>query len=99
MLVQNQVIKNKMNKINEQFSWFFSYLSVDRYKILPSGNLHIINIKQSDAGKYQCSAKNPLTGQIVNNSQITTLQILNKPSNSQDRIALTTVYKPPVASR
>ncbi|CAF4899941.1 unnamed protein product, partial [Rotaria socialis] len=36
----------------------------NRYKILPSGNLHIIDIKQSDAGKYQCSAKNPLTGQI-----------------------------------
>ena len=43
--------------------------SKDRYKILPSGNLHIIDIKQSDAGKYQCSAKNPLTEQIVNNIQ------------------------------
>jgi hypothetical protein len=72
---------------------------VDRYKILPSGNLHIINIKQSDAGKYQCSAKNPLTGQIVNNSQITILKVFNKPSNNKDRIPLTTVYKPPVASR
>ncbi|CAF1505891.1 unnamed protein product, partial [Rotaria sordida] len=80
-----------------------NYLDVEsksnRYKILPSGNLHIIDIKQSDAGKYQCSAKNPLTGQIVNNSQITILQIFNKPLNNQDRISLTTVYKPPVASR
>ncbi|CAF3480642.1 unnamed protein product [Rotaria sp. Silwood1] len=71
----------------------------NRYKILPSGNLHIINIKQSDAGKYQCSAKNSLTGQIVNNSQATILQIFNKPLNNQERIPLTTVYKPPVASR
>ncbi|CAF4155558.1 unnamed protein product [Rotaria socialis] len=71
----------------------------NRYKILPSGNLHIIDIKQSDAGKYQCSAKNPLTGQIVDNSQTTTLQIFNKPTNNQDRLPLTTVYKPPVASR
>lgn len=75
------------------FSW------LDRYRILPSGNLHIIDVKQSDAGKYQCSAKNPLTGQIVNNSQTTILNVFNKPSNNQDRIPLTTVYKPPVASR
>jgi len=74
-----------------------SYL--DRYKILPSGNLHIIDIQSSDAGKYQCSAKNPLTGQIVNNSQITILEVLNKPSNNNDRLPLTTVYKPPVASK
>lgn len=71
----------------------------DRYKVLPSGNLHIIGIKHSDAGKYQCSARNPLTGQIVNNSQITTLQISSKPSNPTDRSPLVTVFKPPVASR
>jgi hypothetical protein len=70
-----------------------------RYKILPTGNLHIIDIEQSDSGKYQCSAKNPLTGQIVNNSQTTILQVLPKPSNNKDRLPLTTVYKPPVASR
>ncbi|CAF1157581.1 unnamed protein product [Adineta steineri] len=71
----------------------------NRYKILPSGNLHIIDINQSDAGKYRCSAKNSLTEQIVNNSQITTLHVLKKPLNDKDRLPLTTVYKPPVASR
>ncbi len=81
-----------INKIIHSFD-------IDRYKILPSGNLHIIDIKQSDAGKYQCSAKNPLTGQIVNNNQTTILQVLNKPSNNKDRLPLTTVFKPPVASR
>ncbi|CAF1643328.1 unnamed protein product, partial [Adineta ricciae] len=71
----------------------------NRYKVLPSGNLHIIDVQQSDAGKYQCSAMNSVTGQIVNNSQITTLHITKKPSNNKDRLPLTTVYKPPVASR
>ncbi|CAF3138607.1 unnamed protein product [Rotaria socialis] len=71
----------------------------NRYKILPSGNLHIIDVKKFDSGKYQCSAKNLLTEQIVNNSQITILQVLNRPSSSRERQALSTVYKPPVASR
>ena len=62
-------------------------------------NLHIIGVKQSDSGKYQCSAKNPLTEQIVNNSQITILQVSDKPSNQRERRPLFTVYKPPAASR
>jgi len=61
--------------------------------------LHIIDVQQSDSGKYQCSAKNPLTGEIVNNGQITILQVLNKPLNSRERQPLSTVYKPPIASR
>jgi hypothetical protein len=76
-----------------------NFFLIDRYKILPSGNLHIIDVKPSDSGKYQCSAKNPLTGQIVNNTQITILQVYNKPSNHKERLPLYTVYKPPVASR
>lgn len=56
-------------------------------------------MKKIDSGKYQCSAKNPLTEQIVNNSQITILQVLNRPSNNRERQPLTIVYKPPVASR
>ncbi|CAF0826168.1 unnamed protein product [Adineta steineri] len=71
----------------------------NHYKILPSGNLHIIDVKQSDAGKYQCSAKNPVTEQIVNNSQITILEVLNKPTNPKEYRSLLTVYKPPPASR
>jgi len=72
---------------------------IDRYKILPSGNLHIIDIKQSDRGTYQCSARNPLTEQTVRNSQTTILEVSSKPSNSRDRLPLTTVYRPPVASK
>ena len=90
-----QIIKISFEKTKKKTNLFF----IDRYKLLPSGNLHIIDVKSSDAGKYQCSAKNSVTGQIVNNSQITILHIANKPSNNKDRLPLTTVYKPPVASR
>lgn len=72
---------------------------LDRYKILPSGNLHIIDAQPSDAGKYQCAAKNVLTGQIVNNSQTTTLQISPRPWNEKEHQSLFTVQKPPPASR
>jgi hypothetical protein len=78
---------------------FFCFCFLDRYKILITGNLHIIDVKQSDSGKYQCSAKNPLTGEIVNNSQITILQISKKPSNSREQQQLSTLYRPPIASR
>jgi hypothetical protein len=71
----------------------------DRYKILPSGNLHIIDVQLSDAGKYHCSAKNPLTEQMVNNSQLTLLEVMKKPSNGKDRHPLSTIYKPRPASR
>ncbi|CAF1508156.1 unnamed protein product [Adineta ricciae] len=71
----------------------------NRYKILPSGNLHIIDAQLSDAGKYQCAAKNVLTGQIVNNSQTTTLQISPRPWNEKEYQSLFTVQKPPPASR
>ncbi len=92
--------KSSMNSLNDKkYNHSLFFFDIDRYKILPSGNLHIIDIKQSDAGKYQCSAKNPLTGQIINNNQTTILQVLNKPLNNKDRLPLTTVFKPPVASR
>ena len=85
--------KRNNQRINHCFS------SIDRYRISPHGHLHIIDIKASDSGKYQCSAQNSLTGQTVNNSQVTILHVLNKPSNQRERPPLTTVYKPPVASR
>lgn len=73
--------------------------SSGRYRILPSGNLHIIDVQLSDAGTYQCSAKNLLTEQIVNNSQITTLHVQKKPSTNRERQPLTTIIKPRAASR
>ncbi|CAF1013099.1 unnamed protein product, partial [Didymodactylos carnosus] len=66
-----------------------------RYKILPSGNLHIINVKISDTGKYRCSAKNSITGQIVNSSKTIYLHV----TASKERIPLFPVYVPPAASR
>lgn len=88
-----------MKKIMYIHSFVAVVVMIDRYRVLPSGNLHIIDIKQSDRGTYQCSAKNPLTEQVVRNSQTTILQVSSKPSNSKDRLPLTTVYRPPVASK
>jgi brother of CDO len=73
--------------------------NLDHYRILPSGNLHIIDVTLSDRGEYQCSAKNSLTQQIVNNSQITVLQVSNKPSTNRERQPLSTIIKPRTASR
>ena len=77
----------------------FTRKASDHYRILPSGNLHIIDVQLSDAGTYQCSAKNHLTGQIVNNSQITTLHIQKRPSTNRERQPLSTIIKPRAASR
>ena len=73
----------------------YTFCFLDRYKVMPSGNLHIIDVKQSDSGKYRCSAKNPLTDEVVNNGQATILQV----SNNVGRQPIFTIYKPPVASR
>ncbi|CAF0794767.1 unnamed protein product [Didymodactylos carnosus] len=66
-----------------------------RYKILLSGNLHIINVKISDTGKYRCSAKNPVTYQIVNSSKSIFLNV----TVPKEKIPLIPVYIPPSASR
>lgn len=34
-------------------------MSIDRYRILPSGDLQILNVRHSDSGKYRCIAHNP----------------------------------------
>ena len=88
-------MKARVRRAEEELS----LARLDRYRILPSGNLHILNVQPSDAGSYQCAAKNPLTGQVVNNTQTTIVQVFNRPANSKDRPPLLTVYKPPVASR
>ncbi|NXK50903.1 CDON protein, partial [Chauna torquata] len=35
--------------------------STDNYLILPSGNLHILNVSLEDKGSYKCAAYNPVT--------------------------------------
>lgn len=35
--------------------------STDNYLILPSGNLHILNVSLEDKGSYKCAVNNPIT--------------------------------------
>ncbi|KAM3922717.1 cell adhesion molecule-related/down-regulated by oncogenes isoform 1-T3 [Leptodactylus fuscus] len=39
------------------------YHSADKYVILPSGNLQILNVSLEDQGPYRCAAYNPMTYQ------------------------------------
>ena len=39
------------------------YVFSGRHFMLPSGNLQIAAVRQSDAGLYRCIAVNPVTGQ------------------------------------
>lgn len=47
----------------------------NRYKVFPSGNLQISNVKFSDSGVYRCAARNPITNEIKNNSRKTILKV------------------------
>ncbi|XP_037697830.1 cell adhesion molecule-related/down-regulated by oncogenes [Choloepus didactylus] len=38
--------------------------STDNYLILPSGNLHILNVSLEDRGSYKCAAFNPVTQEL-----------------------------------
>ncbi|NWQ82846.1 CDON protein, partial [Columbina picui] len=38
--------------------------SSDKYLILPSGNLQILNVSLEDEGSYKCAAYNPVTGDL-----------------------------------
>ncbi|KAM4703952.1 cell adhesion molecule-related/down-regulated by oncogenes isoform 2-T4 [Rhinophrynus dorsalis] len=38
--------------------------SSDKYVILPSGNLHILNVSLEDRGTYRCAAYNPVTHEL-----------------------------------
>jgi hypothetical protein len=47
----------------------------DRYKLFPSGNLQISNLKFMDSGIYRCGAKNPVTNEIKNSSKKVNLKV------------------------
>lgn len=38
--------------------------SAENYLILPSGNLHILNVSSEDRGSYKCAAFNPITNEL-----------------------------------
>ena len=51
---------------------------MSRFKIFPSGNLQIANVKFSDGGVYRCAAFNPITNEVKNNSKTVVLKVHGK---------------------
>ncbi|XP_031455565.1 cell adhesion molecule-related/down-regulated by oncogenes isoform X1 [Phasianus colchicus] len=57
----------------------------DRYLILPSGNLQILNVSMEDRGSYRCAAYNPVTHDLRIEPTGRKL-VVTRPSTSQPRI-------------
>ncbi len=53
-------------------------LQLARYKIFPSGNLQISDLRMSDSGVYTCSARNSVTNELRNNTRRTSLRIVHR---------------------
>lgn len=49
---------------------------LDRYRLLPSGNLQILNVRHSDAGSYRCIAHNPFLQEKVHASYVINLKVV-----------------------
>ena len=47
-----------------------------RHAILPSGNLQISEVRESDQGVYECQAYNPVREQYRTSDQVVTLRII-----------------------
>ncbi|XP_072049440.1 cell adhesion molecule-related/down-regulated by oncogenes-like [Amphiura filiformis] len=57
----------------------------DRYRIMPSGSLHILDTNAADIGIYGCKAINPVTSRSREQLNATTLQLLE--ADAQDEAA------------
>ncbi|XP_018079736.1 cell adhesion molecule-related/down-regulated by oncogenes isoform X5 [Xenopus laevis] len=53
--------------------------SVDKYLILPSGNLHILNVSVEDRGTYRCAAYNPVTHDLKLSTSTLKLSVNRSP--------------------
>ncbi|XP_030833960.1 cell adhesion molecule-related/down-regulated by oncogenes [Strongylocentrotus purpuratus] len=61
--------------------------STEHYRIMPSGNLHILNVSSSDAGFYTCSAVNPTTNKRLSPRNGTLLEVRQGEPEEAPRIA------------
>ncbi|XP_054760264.2 cell adhesion molecule-related/down-regulated by oncogenes-like [Lytechinus pictus] len=61
--------------------------STDHHRIMPSGNLHILNVSSSDAGFYTCSAVNPTTNKRLSPRNGTLLEVRQGEPEDAPRIA------------
>ena len=54
------------------------FLTVGRYKILPSGNLQISKVRQVDQGAYRCISVNPITAQKKIAQHVVNLRVIGE---------------------
>lgn len=47
----------------------------DRLRMMPSGNLHVINATYADQGSYTCAAANHITGELVDGQRVLKLVV------------------------
>ncbi|KAI1285873.1 Interference hedgehog [Halotydeus destructor] len=52
-----------------------------RYYLMPSGNLQIHDVRQSDGGVYQCVANNPFLNQKTSSTRHVTVKVKRAPGN------------------
>jgi len=55
----------------------------DRVRLLDSGNLHIIDVKDADFGQYTCRASNHITAEVIESQRILKLVVKTPPSKSR----------------
>ncbi|CAH1796825.1 unnamed protein product [Owenia fusiformis] len=59
-----------------------------RYQLLPSGNLQVLDIRQSDQGKYRCIAINPITGQKKASKGVVEVKVISPTTNNPPLMVL-----------
>ena len=62
---------------------FLFLVFVDRVRLLDSGNLHIIDVKDADFGQYTCRASNHITAEVIESQRILKLVVKTPPSKSR----------------
>ncbi|KAH9415343.1 hypothetical protein DERP_012639 [Dermatophagoides pteronyssinus] len=71
-------------------------LNQDRYRILPSGQLLIQNVRQFDSGKYRCIAHNPFLQEKMYSSNFIQLKVLKPKHSTNDQKQLRFLLKPKI---
>lgn len=55
----------------------------ERVRLLESGNLHIIDVRDTDLGQYTCTASNHITTESIESQHILKLVVKTPPSKSR----------------
>ncbi|XP_076323511.1 interference hedgehog-like isoform X2 [Tachypleus tridentatus] len=65
--------------------------SKDRYILMPSGDLQILDVKTTDSGAYQCIANNPFLGEMVKANHEVILEVKDTVDISPPVLSVTPV--------